>query len=1124
VTQAVADWTEARATRQGRRAGGLTARFKRHPLFLKSIASVVTAAFLLLTLQPLAIAANLPGRAAPVAPAPPDESATGASLHRGPRLVPIDDTDASRDGGGRATSGTEAERLVTTLEQVDRHLDKLDTKIRKRQDTTPERNELKVLRTEIHLLDRKALADFDDIERHIKEKNLPPEILKRHQDAVKQYKQEMNTLKTNLDEVYWAEDDAQRGPKLKKAKEHLEAKQKRPPRKPLDPKNLPTRSLQPNKGNKPKLRKEEFRAAGLYDNPTVKLAALGDFRFDQLPGASDPAYLAATPDVVLSDVIRAKAQDLAYDPVKIYQFVRNNIEWVPSWGSIQGAELTLKSLKGNSVDTASLLIALLRASLIPARYVHGTVEVPVEKFMNWAGGFTDANSAWNFASSGGVPVTALTSGGRVSAFVMEHVWVEAAIDFHPSRGAVNKSADSWVALDASYKQYDITPGIDVTAAVPFNASDYLSQIRSESPVMYYQRGVQDYFDANLPDKRLADAMDLMLVRLDEGSFLPSNLPYKVLVSANRYGTLPAALRVTAQFELNRLNQIDPEQFSLDTVSLADKRLTLVYEPASPSDAAVIAQYGGDMYAVPPYLLYLVPTLKSDGQVLYQGSAIQMGTEQTLTIGYSGAYLTAQSMPHKLISGGYYAVGLNLQGAGTFMVGDKNLRLNNALARTDPENIGKDDLIGEHLATLIGMYFLTNDSFYRGAAKLYRVAEQRILSVGLVSFTLTVRYFFGIPRSASPNRAQFDVGLEATQAISREGNAAKRNAYLEIRGLQGSYSESRIFESIHGFDSVSAVKGIQAAYQQGVPVYTINQANFAHLFPTLQLGSEDLQEIQQGVQAGLVAIVPQREIVINDWRGVGFIVKDLQTHSGVYRISGGLAGGSTTSNTDGWRIVSLSKAPFAGLRDRLDVMTRAIIADVAWLEYARSEWASALDRTKLYDTVEQCSGLVRTAYYAAGICLDRYAREGARNGEGCLTNNLADRFGVSGAGNGVRVHFAIAEQLQAGGFISFAVRTTNDPLIGDIVFFDYTRKDSNGNAQQLTHEGIVVASPTENGTIHFIHAYRPAIELHRMNIQDPGNRSLNGYIGDPNWCESGGYGCRSGQLFHAYGTIRNVGRP
>ena len=47
---------------------------------------------------------------------------------------------------------------------------------------------------------------------------------------------------------------------------------------------------------------------------------------------------------------------------------------------------TLDKKRGNAVDTASLLVALLRSANIPARYVYGTVEMPVDKAMNWVGG------------------------------------------------------------------------------------------------------------------------------------------------------------------------------------------------------------------------------------------------------------------------------------------------------------------------------------------------------------------------------------------------------------------------------------------------------------------------------------------------------------------------------------------------------------------------------------------------------------------------------------------------------------------------------------------------------------------------------------------------------------------
>ena len=84
-----------------------------------------------------------------------------------------------------------------------------------------------------------------------------------------------------------------------------------------------------------------------------------------------------------------------------------------------------------------LLISLLRFSGIPARYQMGTIEVPIEKFKNWAGGFTNAEAAASLFASGGVPsvVRRVNQSGQVVTVRLEHVWVKAFVDYTPSGGA-----------------------------------------------------------------------------------------------------------------------------------------------------------------------------------------------------------------------------------------------------------------------------------------------------------------------------------------------------------------------------------------------------------------------------------------------------------------------------------------------------------------------------------------------------------------------------------------------------------------------------------------------------------------------------------------------------------------
>lgn len=122
------------------------------------------------------------------------------------------------------------------------------------------------------------------------------------------------------------------------------------------------------------------------------------------------------------------------------------------------------------MDQASLLIALLRASGVPARYVTGVVEVPIAKAMNWVGVETLEAAVEVFARNG-FPFQARTSAdGTLTHLSFFHVWVEAFLPEGPGRGAGSRSA--WVQLDPSFKQHDVTPGVDLATATGFDATAF----------------------------------------------------------------------------------------------------------------------------------------------------------------------------------------------------------------------------------------------------------------------------------------------------------------------------------------------------------------------------------------------------------------------------------------------------------------------------------------------------------------------------------------------------------------------------------------------------------------------------------------------------------------------------
>jgi transglutaminase-like putative cysteine protease len=606
------------------------------------------------------------------------------------------------------------------------------------------------------------------------------------------------------------------------------------------------------------------------------------------PTADD---LAATAEVQFTQDIQNLAARLNYSPVKIFEWVRNNIEFVPTYGSIQGANMCLQSSQCNDMDTASLLIALLRVSNIPAHYVYGTIEVPMDKVMNWAGGFTDPNSAVTAISSGGIPSAGKLSGSVLSAIQMEHVWVEAYIPYGNYRGAImDQSNKTWIPMDGSFKQYTYTNGFDMTATVPFSQDTYLSQVQSQNPVLYNQSQIQAYLDANMPNTSLVDVKGYRQITAETYHFLPSTPPYVIDAVLGKYSAVPAGMAATATFTLSDPATGSSVSYTDSTYDLAGKRVTVSYLPATTADEALIASYGGFLYDVPAYMLNLVPVIKVEGAIQLTGEATTLGSGQNLTIQFAQPSGINESINKNLIAGAYYAVGVDLQGINENVLGKRNYNLTTNVLSQNAGTLGNDDLIGEHLHILMTTYFLANDKIYKSGAKLYNTTITRTLSEGITSFTLSVASVFLVPTSATPSGINIDVAMDRIIVIAKDGDTSKEKACMDIAGLVSSYHEHDIFEKIDGFSSVSAVRALQVASANGIAIQKINSSNIAQILPALQVGLDITADIQNAVNAGKEVTIPQANVQINDWNGTGYIVKDPLTGSGAYMISGGLAGG------------------------------------------------------------------------------------------------------------------------------------------------------------------------------------------------------------------------------------------
>lgn len=200
-----------------------------------------------------------------------------------------------------------------------------------------------------------------------------------------------------------------------------------------------------------------------------------------------PADLEGTEEAPVTSELAELAQSQNWNPVSIYEYVKNNIETEWYWGCMKGASETLRQKSGNDCDQAALLIALLRASGFPSRYVRGTMEFfpDIGKVKNLTG-IEDPWKIAEFFRKAGIPYKPIIAGGKITNLQIEHIWVESQIPYANYRGTViDEHGKTWLGLDTSIKPKGYTYN---TATDIFQQSAISDQLSA----MSYERRIPEY--------------------------------------------------------------------------------------------------------------------------------------------------------------------------------------------------------------------------------------------------------------------------------------------------------------------------------------------------------------------------------------------------------------------------------------------------------------------------------------------------------------------------------------------------------------------------------------------------------------------------------------------------------
>lgn len=764
--------------------------------------------------------------------------------------------------------------------------------------------------------------DFVSVEKWIKSKSLAEVYQERHKASYLLYLERYREFEKRFKALMAASDEDAEITALKSLNEFLADLQFGRSHQAFDGERLGNSAPVSAKDKPLLLSKREFFFQGLESNPKPQVAALGDYDISGLVGADDPAYLAESDEVVFSTAIQAQAAELDHDAVKIHHWVRNNIETLPGWGSYQNSDLTLAARRGNPMDVASLLIALLRASGIPARYAIGVAEVDADRYNNWLGNFESATVAASYANSNGIATQLVTGGGKVTRIRTQHIWVQAAVDFFPSRGAKNRSADSWIELDPSFKQYEYQQGLDALQITGIDAESLANQFVSSGTVdedqgfvqnldptallnaqEQAQQALQDYIDNNLADPSVGDVIGGRRTIIQEYPTLPSGLPYGKYFQGPTYGELPNGLQ-------NKVTLgVGETQTTFTFAEVNNQKVTLKFTPANEEDEAALAALlpEGEITdisqlpsRIPSYLVNVIPELALNGEVFAQGSAMQLGQEIDITYQISGPNAQYASYPYKVPAGSFLNIPIVAQSVSPALLEDLRTKVETTraiLESGDETQIGtltREDLLGDlFYAGGLG-YFAQYNGLSHIAALQSNGAHKLEFGYGSVGYEPNLDTFFGIPRAIEVGGAAVNMRL-ANTVETHTGKLDQRNQLRFQAGLISSALEHAILEQMFSdpnnpTDGVSAVKALQLAAQQGQRIYQIDQTNLNAALAEVNLDISVETEIRDAVTQGRIVITHTNNIQVPGWSGAGYVILDADTFAGSYKISGGGNGG------------------------------------------------------------------------------------------------------------------------------------------------------------------------------------------------------------------------------------------
>ncbi len=581
---------------------------------------------------------------------------------------------------------------------------------------------------------------------------------------------------------------------------------------------------------------------------------------DRMTAVQGPEYadkaivlLAATDS---TDEIQAMARALKNDVDLIYEYVHNQIDYTPIFGSLKGADAILTDGRGNDFDQASLMIALLRESGYTAGYTYGKIRLSPAQVTNWLRVDNDKDAVGIFLGSAGIPGMVWIYPDETIAYVdIDHVWVK-----------VNIEGTDYV-FDPSFKTYDITPPINLEAAMGYSqstflsnamagattGSDYLQNVNKSNiagTLTNYATNLANEIRTNHPGATLGEIIGERKIIPMTTPLRQTELPYQESV-AYTWQEIPSNYRTTIQLQHVGINT------TLYSDEIYGKRLSIFYNTSNQ------------------------PVLRLDGDILATGSSATPDTSQDITLSVdhpyagSGGTYGDQSRTFSILAGGSYILVNGWSDATRNMVERHRKILNENRAA----GVGDTDetVLGETLAMM-------------GYAWLAECHQADLLMDQLFQTTVIHHHTLGICGQNESPYIDMPMGFVSTMSAS-DDTTIREAGFFSASGRHSAL-EWGIVEQYQPSSAVCTVKLIDISNEQSDMIFDVTSSNWSSVQLLLTgFNANELANVESYINNGYRVILPQNgDIGQGDWQGIGFLAISSDEKAIGHIISGGLKGG------------------------------------------------------------------------------------------------------------------------------------------------------------------------------------------------------------------------------------------